>query len=522
MREKIRIGARQSDLARLQAYRVGEEIAKHFKGEITFHFRESLGDKNLHDPLWKMPEKGVFTQDFQSDLLDDKIDLVVHSWKDLPTEQNPNLEILGTLKRADARDLILFKKDRINAFEEKGGKKQLRIFSSSPRREFNLKNFLKVALPFDCSEIHFESVRGNIQTRVKKLMQEANIDALVLAKAALDRLLTAHEHEFGDTHKSLQAAIKQCRFMIVPLDVNPTAAAQGALAIEARKDRSDLRQLVGKINCRETFECVLEEREILKSYGGGCHQKIGVSCQPLRGYKILRLKGQSPSGLHLEKNEIKYSKKVEDLLKVSKTLASKSPPNFFPQRAEQIEFFDRTALESSTPSSSNGKRFYFVAKDKAMPANWDPKDFKEDFFGVSGMASWKKLANRGFWINVSAESLGESAIDLSLSPLVPIGSSKKLTHRGSQQLSQLENLATYEILEKPNALPDLSPYKFFFWPSFSHFKIAYAKYPYVLHAATHFSPPGHTFDLIGEILKTEPIVCLGMNDFHLLLGYPVS
>ena len=104
---RVTIASRRSDLARIQAYQVGEALhADHPQIEIDYSFHESLGDKNLNDPLWKMPEKGVFTQDFREGLLRGDFDLVVHSWKDLAIEVDPETEIVATLPRADARDLL--------------------------------------------------------------------------------------------------------------------------------------------------------------------------------------------------------------------------------------------------------------------------------------------------------------------------------------------------------------------------------------------------------------------------------
>ena len=182
----LRISARQSDLARLQARLVGralQEKVPHL--QIEFQFRESLGDKNLQDPLWKMPEKGVFTEDFYQDLIQEKTDLVVHSWKDLPTDEKPDTRIQATLPRADARDLLLLKKEWNRDLGA------LKIFSSSPRRAHNLRDFLPQVLPNFKSgrAIIFENVRGNIPTRVRKLVESDDVHGLIVAKAALDRLL---------------------------------------------------------------------------------------------------------------------------------------------------------------------------------------------------------------------------------------------------------------------------------------------------------------------------------------------
>ena len=97
---RLVIGSRQSDLARIQAYAVGEALQeKNPDLKIEYNFRESLGDKNLNDPLWKMPERGVFTEDFYKGLIDGEYDIVVHSWKDLPVEDREGAGIGATSER---------------------------------------------------------------------------------------------------------------------------------------------------------------------------------------------------------------------------------------------------------------------------------------------------------------------------------------------------------------------------------------------------------------------------------------
>src|SRR5216110_2809021 len=119
---RVTIASRRSDLARIQTYQVGKTLrAVHPQIEINYSFHESLGDKNLTDPLWKMPEKGVFTQDFREGLLRGDFDLVVHSWKDLAIEDNPETEIVATLRRADQRDLLIVRQDHWPEVEQTGG-----------------------------------------------------------------------------------------------------------------------------------------------------------------------------------------------------------------------------------------------------------------------------------------------------------------------------------------------------------------------------------------------------------------
>src|SRR5207245_8532816 len=110
---RLVLAARRSELARIQAIEVGDALRKaNPQVTIEYSFNESLGDKNHNDPLWQMPEKGVFTQDLREGLLAGRYDLAVHSWKDLAIEDDGETEIVATLARADMRDLLLVRRDR--------------------------------------------------------------------------------------------------------------------------------------------------------------------------------------------------------------------------------------------------------------------------------------------------------------------------------------------------------------------------------------------------------------------------
>src|ERR1043165_7222821 len=118
---RVVLAARRSELARIQAFQVGRALTSAPPEiDVEYSFHESLGDKNLNDPLWQMPEKGVFTRDFREGLLRGDFDLVVHSWKDLAIEDDPETEIVATLPRADQRDLLLIRKDPWPKVEQTG------------------------------------------------------------------------------------------------------------------------------------------------------------------------------------------------------------------------------------------------------------------------------------------------------------------------------------------------------------------------------------------------------------------
>ena len=136
----LKIASRKSPLARIQALLVAERISKSFPDiEILHLYTNTLGDQDLTTPLNKMPDIGVFTNDIRNDLINKVADIAVHSWKDLPVDLEEGTEIIGTLERADMRDMIFLKKDSI-------GKNDLTILSSSPRREKNLSTFLPLSL----------------------------------------------------------------------------------------------------------------------------------------------------------------------------------------------------------------------------------------------------------------------------------------------------------------------------------------------------------------------------------------
>lgn len=279
----MRISGRSSELSRIQMHAVADAIrAAAPSAEVVMNFRESLGDRMLDDPLWSMPEKGVFTEDFVEDLREGRTDVVVHSWKDLPTEPRVGTRVVATLPRADVRDVLLVRRDLWDTVEPGA---RITILSSSPRRAYNLGSFLQWGLPVRELSIEFVPVRGNVPTRLRKL-HEGTHHALVVAKAALDRLAG-----------KVRDAVGRCHVMVLPISENPTGAAQGALAMEIA-DRCDpqIAALLESLNDEVTFAEATREREILRSHGGGCHQKIGVTVLTRGTEQIVSLRGVTDDG----------------------------------------------------------------------------------------------------------------------------------------------------------------------------------------------------------------------------------
>jgi hydroxymethylbilane synthase len=491
-KKSLKIAARHSDLARLQAFRVGDALKAKIKDlDVEYAFRASLGDLNQTDPLWKMPEKGVFTEDFLKDLKDGAAEMVVHSWKDLPTEVRPETEIAATLPRADIRDLLLFRRDRLADAKTSG---RVRVLTSSPRRAHNLKAFLQTHLPFQVSEVVFESVRGNIPTRLKKLLSQ-DVDALIVAKAALDRLVTAREPEFAEAGTLISKVLAETRFMVLPLTVNPTAAAQGALAVEISRDREDVREALQLIHCAATFACVEKERRILASYGGGCHQKIGVSILERPYGEITFLRGLTDAGETLDRVELKP--------KVAQPCAANQAA-IFPRAREEAAFFDRQTLGRETWAWAEQEQLLWVARETAWPQGFQPKE--SAIVWTAGLRTWQKLAERGVWVSGTSESLGEEE-PTRLEPVLKAlglideheadGGWVKLTHTSSKG----ERLcATYRLSPKIQTV-NLAGRTHFYWMSGSSFDRAVELYPEIL-GGYHASGPGLTHRHLKEKLNS--------------------
>ena len=444
--------------------------------KIEHIYKKTLGDEDLNTPLNKMPDIGVFTNDIRNDLLNKVADIAVHSWKDLPVDLEEGTEIVGTLDRADMRDMIFLKKESI-------GKKDLTILSSSPRRERNLSSFLPSALPFK-AQIKFKDVRGNIHTRLTKLI-EGSEDGLVVAKAAIDRFMNNISEEFESDRKSILAMQTKLNWMVLPLSQNPCAAAQGALAIEAREEDEVVKEIIANISNNEIFDSVEIERTILKSYGGGCHQKIGVSHEILETGKLLTVKGETEDGEEL--SERSFNNNKEDYFH------SLNDSNYFPRNKGEQRFFERKPrLDSLEALKKIKNKGIYVSRSNAIESSNLLDD--SNIVWTSGVDTWKSLALKGYWVNGTSDSLGENnSPEESLFEEI---SWLKVTHKDNLDKDK-EVLVSYE-LNPLDVSERLLECEYFYWMSASSFGLAIEKYP-ELKDRNHACGLGQTFKFIEKV-----------------------
>ena len=272
----MNVGTRGSQLALAQTNQVCKDLASITHENIDVNIIKTKGDKITNSQLYNMDAKGLFTKELDKALLEEDIDFAVHSFKDLPTELDEELEIVAVPKRVAPNEVLISNKN----WNELGPKSKLG--TSSLRREafcnYHNKNF------------ELKPIRGNIETRISKV-NDSDLDATIMAQAGLIRLnLTQH--------------IKT----VFPLDYITPAAGQGALAIITRKD-SDKKEIISKLNDYQSRQEVLAEKQVLEELGVGCQWPIGAIAQMKDKqfciYSILLTKEGEVLKEHSEKGSIR-------------------------------------------------------------------------------------------------------------------------------------------------------------------------------------------------------------------------
>ena len=237
----IRIGTRNSPLAMWQAKEVEQKL-QNLGYETVLVPVLSSGDKNLNQPLYSLGITGVFTKDLDIALLNNEIDIAVHSLKDVPTILPQNIEVSAVLERDFPQDVLVRKSSSKNK-----DLAELKIATSSLRR----RAFWSEKFP----NTQFSDIRGNVQTRLKKL-EEGDFDATLFSLAGIKRMEMGLEYEMLD-------------FMI-------SAPSQGVVAISSRVDDVETKAILQKINHKTTQICVEIERNFLRTLEGGCTAPIGA------------------------------------------------------------------------------------------------------------------------------------------------------------------------------------------------------------------------------------------------------
>ena len=293
--KKITIGCRGSKLSLAYVAKVKNLIIEKSKdlkdNDLVIKTIKTSGDIHSDIKLSEIGGKNLFCKEIEENLLENNIDIAVHSLKDMESEQHENLMIGAYIKRNDPRDVLICKK--INNFNElsKGAK----IGSSSRRRELQLKRINK--------NISVLNIRGNIDTRIQKL-EDQKLDAIVLAAAGVKSLNL--ENKIG-----------------LAFDMNEIlpAVGQGIIAVQCRKDNEFIKDIIKKINDNETSLCAIAERKMLQTIGGDCETAIGGIAQIVNNKLVLKAQLFSDEGN--ESFDYNFTGNDEDAAYIGKTVGEK-------------------------------------------------------------------------------------------------------------------------------------------------------------------------------------------------------
>ena len=248
-KKKFIIGSRGSKLSLAYSNHVKNLLIKSNSGfndkSIDIKIIKTSGDIFQNKKISDIGGKGVFSKQIEEQLLDSKIDLAVHSLKDLPTKMTEGLCVNAVVKRNDPRDAFLSFSNK--SFQHL--KSQAKIGTSSFRREAQL-NLLR-------SDIEIVAMRGNIDTRISKLKNK-ELDAIVLSLAGIQML-------------NLDKEVKE----VFSIEEMLPAIGQGAIALQCKKDDKKTLEILEKINDKETYYCIQAERALLEAIGGDCDTAIG-------------------------------------------------------------------------------------------------------------------------------------------------------------------------------------------------------------------------------------------------------
>ena len=245
-RDNIVIGSRGSKLALIYAENVKAKLKEVFSKVIEIKKIVTSGDENQKDRLSDLGGKGLFSTKIENELIENKIDIAVHALKDMPSIETDGLKTNFFIKRNSPNEILISNGN----IKFKNLKPNSIVGTSSYRREYQLKN--------KRSDLIYKLIRGNVDTRIKKL-EEGNYDAIILSKAGINSL----DLNYKITEEFSTDEVIPC-------------AGQGIIAIQCRENDFEMKELLEKINDKETRILANTEREVLKVLEGDCDTAIGT------------------------------------------------------------------------------------------------------------------------------------------------------------------------------------------------------------------------------------------------------
>ncbi len=474
---------------------------------------KTKGDVIQDKPLWQLEGKDFFTRELDEALLKREIDLVIHSYKDLGGERPQGIELAAVTKRVNPADTLITTKETALKLVNQQFKGKFRLGSSSPRRIAQSKA-LPEYLPQSGLEIENINLRGNVDTRLKKLLS-GEYDAIILAAAGLERISYSEKG-----YEALKELAPSLTFMFLPLQDFVPAPAQGALAIDCHEENSELKTILKTVEDEETRNCVSHEKATFQNYGGGCHLPMGIYAHSLDQGIHLVEKGETQSGKSIHKSQILEAdklKKIESFLKggskIFLGMPAPSPHKQFIYDA-LIEKKFQTSKASKANVSLVSTRHSLENFSKYCKATELPVVF------AAGSKSMKSIAKAGYWCHGCANSQGEQTLqDLKNSQSFGLfhklsGEWNVFTHKDSK--SSLGNVVPSYIRVlnevEPTWEQNLEKCEAYLFTSFAQYKEYIKKYPYIKNKPI-LSGMGKTY----REFKKQGVECLAVPSFRWVL-----
>lgn len=291
-KQQVVIGTRESKLAMWQAkyaYRLLTEATNESTATFEIKGMTTKGDKDQNTSLSKFSDKGIFTRELDNALLENNIDCAVHCVKDLPTSFNDELGIACYLKRGAKNDMVLIDKIRHpNAKSIADLPNGSIVGTGSLRRQSLLKSF-----GFK-NNISVQGIRGNLNTRLRKLVVDNLYDAIILAQIGVERLgWMMHENKIKNKENDIDQNALKINVFPLPMYSFPYAIGQGALAIMCRKkdidEETPIVNIIRPLNDFHAEMCCEMERSLLRELEGGCKVPIATRCDILSKCKYCGL-----------------------------------------------------------------------------------------------------------------------------------------------------------------------------------------------------------------------------------------
>ena len=493
-----KIGTRGSLLALTQCGQVKDQLEKITGDTFELVVIKTQGDIIQNAPLWQLDGKDFFTKELDEALISGAVDLVVHSYKDLGSVRPEEITLAAVTKRTFAHDILLIKNETINLIKNRT---EFIVGTSSPRRIVNLESKLSDFLPKGKNVVvKTKMLRGNVNTRIQKL-RDGEYDAIVLAMPGIERLaLTPSSRE------TLKDLLEGINFMVLPQSVFPSSASQGALGIECKKGRSDGGELLRKLKLmedQETVEEVSRERKAFNEYGGGCHLAVGINVKRVS-------RGKEAFYLHNHQGVLEGTKVSLSTLEGRSLPAFVSPPKSFNGHPSHDQLITKKNIHVTLDSNLD----LYITSKYCLEAltNVKPKSL-----WAAGGKTMKELAQLGFWVNGTADSIGDHEIrNLRSSEAISLMNDVKKplivlsNDEAKSSLTEAEVISCYTRIINSEVSADFKKEiletEVFYWTSFFQYKTYCDFFPEIKNKI-HCCGIGKTYDLFKE---------------HAVLVYPMA